>query len=348
MEDLCDSWVFRYDGIKSMGGSLSEVAENDGNQSVPEGESRRRRPPRGGGFDYFAAADGTRLRYGQWKPERETCRGTILLMVGRREFIDKHFETIADLLDRGFSVCALDWRGQGLSQRSLANRQKGHVRSFEEYLADLRMFRAEIVAPRTGRPLSILAHSMGAHLALRYLGGDHGDCERAVLIAPMIDIYRSGLPKWVISAPVALALRAGGETAYALGQHDHDKRTRAFEGNPLTSDPERFADEGALIDKDGKLALGGVTNGWLHAAFESIRILQAPGYGARVDVPVLIVGAGRDTVVSNRALKKFAGTLPDCRFITLAGARHEILKERDDFRLAFWRAFDEFMTSGTD
>ena len=320
------------------------MLESDGNQSMPEGESRRRRPPSGGGFDYFAAADGTKLRYGQWKPGREACRGTIILMVGRREFIDKYFETIADLLDRGFAVWALDWRGQGLSQRPLANRQKGHVQSFEDYLADFRMFCAEIVAPRTERPLSILAHSMGGHLALRYLGGDRGHCERAVVIAPMIDIYRSGLPEWVVSAPVALALRAGLETAYALGQHDHDKRTRAFEGNPLTSDPERFADEGALIDKDGKLALGGVTNGWLYAALESIRILQAPGYGAKVDMPVLIVGAGHDTVVSTRALEKFVRTLPDCRFITLAGARHEILKERNEFRLAFWRAFDEFMT----
>ncbi len=56
--------------------------------------------------------DGMRLRAAIWLPVGE-ARGTCLLMQGRAEFIEKYFETVADLLARGFAVVAFDWRGQG-------------------------------------------------------------------------------------------------------------------------------------------------------------------------------------------------------------------------------------------
>ena len=51
-------------------------------------------------------------------PERP--RGTVVLLTGRGEFIEKYAtEVVGELLERGFAVVALDWRGQGLSDRPL-------------------------------------------------------------------------------------------------------------------------------------------------------------------------------------------------------------------------------------
>jgi lysophospholipase len=62
----------------------------------------------------------------------------VVLSGGRTEPIEKYYETIRDFMDRGFVVLAHDWRGQGLSQRELPDRLKGHARGFKAYLDDYR------------------------------------------------------------------------------------------------------------------------------------------------------------------------------------------------------------------
>ena len=86
---------------------------------------------------------------------RNQPRGTILLLTGRGEFIEKYAtEVVGELLGRGFAVIALDWRGQGLSYRPLADHEKGHIDSFDTYLADLKLFLQSVVAPEAPRPSS--------------------------------------------------------------------------------------------------------------------------------------------------------------------------------------------------
>ena len=80
--------------------------------------------------------DGVSLRFARWLPPAGR-RGTVCIFQGRAEWIEKYFETVRDLRARGFAVAALDWRGQGLSKRALADPQKGHVRNFSEYVTDL-------------------------------------------------------------------------------------------------------------------------------------------------------------------------------------------------------------------
>src|SRR3990170_1819001 len=64
--------------------------------------------------------DGISLRFARWAPPPGR-KGTVCLFPGRAEFIEKYFETVRDLRARGFAVAALDWRGQGGSQRLIGN-----------------------------------------------------------------------------------------------------------------------------------------------------------------------------------------------------------------------------------
>ena len=57
-------------------------------------------------------ADGVLLRTARWTPPHG-ARGTVAILPGRAEFIEKYYETIRNLLDRGLSVAIFDWRGQG-------------------------------------------------------------------------------------------------------------------------------------------------------------------------------------------------------------------------------------------
>ena len=83
------------------------------------------------------------------------------MLQGRAEFIEKYFETVRDLRARGFAVATFDWRGQGLSDRALADRHKGYVRNFSEYATDLEAFMEQVVLPDCPPPIFALGHSMG-------------------------------------------------------------------------------------------------------------------------------------------------------------------------------------------
>ncbi len=85
-------------------------------------------PVPGHGKVWFApTADGARLRLASWHPTVRPARGTVLIVQGRAEFIERYSETIAELRRRGFHVIAFDWRGQGGSQRFTDRPRRGHV-----------------------------------------------------------------------------------------------------------------------------------------------------------------------------------------------------------------------------
>src|SRR5262249_39034223 len=129
--------------------------------------------------------DGVSLRYARWAPPPGR-KGTVVLLQGRAEYIEKYFETVRDLRARGFAVATFDWRGQGMSARVLRDRRKGYVRSFADYATDLETVMHEIVLPDCPPPIFCLAHSMGGAVAIRCCHDGNRWFERVVLSAPLI------------------------------------------------------------------------------------------------------------------------------------------------------------------
>ena len=88
-------------------------------------------------FGFLQTCDGIQLRYGFWPRRGDAHQGTVLVLGGRTEFMEKYSETIGEINRRGFDAFSLDWRGQGLSDRMLSDPTRGHIQSFSYYLADL-------------------------------------------------------------------------------------------------------------------------------------------------------------------------------------------------------------------
>lgn len=297
--------------------------------------------PEGTVFDFLDVGAHTSLRYAHWK--RPEARATILLLPGFSEFIEKYFEVVDDLLARNLAVVAVDWRSQGLSSRPLENRNKVHLESFEQYLADLHRFVDVVVRPHAVGPVLILAHSMGGHLALRYIH-DHAQLiQGAVLSAPMVDIWYPPGMKLVARGAARLALLTGREDAYVSGAQDYGPKRQRFDGNKLTSDPKRFAAAHEAIAANPDLAVGGPTYGWLAAALRSIRILNGNGFPEAIRAPICLAGAGADRVVSTPANQRLAARMPNAEPWVIDGAQHEILMERGEYREQFFNKFDEFL-----
>lgn len=256
--------------------------------------------------------------------------------------MEKHIETVRELNQRGFNVYSLDWRGQGGSSRLLANRLKGHVNSYGDYLSDLTAFYHTILRPNLVEPLIVLAHSMGGHIALRFLHEQPSAVSRMVLLSPMIDIHTEPVPRCVAMAMSRVALKVGLAEQYCFGRRDYAASLQQFENNRLTSDVRRFFDMHAAIKKAPLLATGGITWGWLFATFQSIKLLYNVDYLNRIRVPILMLSAEKDRIVTRKAQEAVSAKLPNSRLFVIPGSRHEILKENDAIRAIFWCAFDRF------
>ncbi|MDB5463641.1 MAG: pldB [Phenylobacterium sp.] len=302
-------------------------------------ETPQAKAPPGGEAAWFTGAGGAKLRAALFTPQglAGQPRGTIVLSGGRTEVIEKYYEFIGECLDRGFVVLAHDWRGQGLSQRDLADPLKGHAKGYKAYLDD---FRALLGAysMRLPKPWVAVAHSMGGCLTLLAMAHGEDRFAGAILSAPMLGI-RTPFPVVLSRALTSLNLLVGQAGGYALGGAGKPFDD-AFEGNVLTHDPARYARAWSLIAAEPKLALGAPTWGWVDFGLRATAYLARPDALREVTAPVVIVSAEDDKLIDTAAQAAAARHLPQGKFINIPGAYHEILMETDPMRNIFLRAFD--------
>jgi lysophospholipase len=289
----------------------------------------------------FATRDGKRIRYALFGATGRPLRGTVILLQGRNECIEKYFETIRDLQKAGLGVATFDWRGQGGSQRLLRNPRRGHVRRFAHYVADLEQFYQDIVLPDCRLPLFVLAHSTGALIALLTAPALINQVQRMILCAPLFTI--SGLPFSMRAVRrLTSVLRALGGGRMRLGGRKNDEPP-VFEGNVLTSDPKRFRRNAAIYEQHPELALGSPSIAWVNAACKAAAMATDSEFLARIHIPVLFVAAGADKVVSPRAIEDCARRMRAASLLTIDGSRHEILQEADLYREQMLAAAKAFM-----
>jgi lysophospholipase len=287
----------------------------------------------------LVTADGLRLR--AMRALTEQARGTVVLIGGRGDYIERYFETARDLMARGFAVAGLDLRGQGGSQRAGPEPYRDPTASFAGFDEDLRTLMDGLVIPTCPPPYYALGHSTGGHIVLRALRGN-GWFRKAILVSPLVEIRYGPWPRPVVWLLVNAANLAGRGTMFLPGVRKTPMGRKDFPGNPLTSDRCRWERDSATLEAAPELGLGGPTFCWLRAARRSLAELKRL---ERPRAPVLIVAAGADRVVSNDGIRRLARRVPGIALIFIADALHDILAERDEIRRQFLAAFDSFITT---
>ncbi len=301
--------------------------------------------PQGGRALWLERGDGAKLRVGVFE-RGATPKNWLLLLHGRSEFIEKYAEVILELQARGFDVVTMDWRGQGLSTRPLADEpMKGHIDSFQTYFDDLDALWAEVLEGELGvsGPVPILAHSMGGHISLRYAALRPERVAKLSTTAAMVDLPTMGLPKWVARGGAKLMRKLRGPEPYFIGQRPQVPEDFQFALNTVTKDKARFEADMAWLKACPALTLGGPTLGWVVAAIQSIEETERADFGPKLTMPILLASARGDRVVPYEAHDDLAARLPNCTFLKIEGSEHEVLRERDAIRAQFYEAFDAFM-----
>lgn len=286
--------------------------------------------------------DGFSIRYAWFRTGDHPAKGTIVVLQGRNETIEKYFETISGLLAAGFDVVAFDWRGQGGSQRFFSRLDSGYVESFDQYATDLETIFDEVVLPDCRPPFFMLAHSTGALVALYVAPSYVNRVRRMVLSAPFLGLpvsdLKNGATRFITRAMGFLGLG----NLYVSGG-PAERMRKPFEVNALTSDPERYARNIAISAEHPDLGLGGPSASWMSAVYDAIDVVSDPAHMARTTIPTLVFMAGDEWVVSNDAIAAMTGRLRSASLVTIDGARHEMLHETDLYREQLIAALHAFI-----
>lgn len=297
---------------------------------------------------FVVRPDGALLRFATWGARGQpgaTCRGTVVLLGGRGEFAEKYGMEIArEITTRGFAIETCDWRGQGLSQRLLDDRRKGHIDHFDTYAADLEAWLGAVVLPSAPRPLFVVAHSMGGHVVLQHLAqhGNRTPFSAALLCAPMTALRSEAAIRTILTLmPPFPAVDA----RYFYGSGPSKVVGRDLVGNRVTQDQRRYRFSASWILADPRLGLGPATIGWLRQAMRSIRRMEVAGVLERIALPVTILSAARDKLVDATSHARVAGRIADCRLVTFNDSQHEIMMELDPIRDRFLAELDRFLAA---
>lgn len=280
---------------------------------------------------WAAAADGTRLRLARLG---RGSKGTVLILPGRTEYIEKYGPSGAVLAAQGYGSAAIDWRGQGLADRLLPDRAKGHVGRFQDYQQDMATLMACLPEMGLQGPVHMLAHSMGGAIGLRSVF-DEMDIQSAVFSGPMWGIALGPIqPIARVISGLGCALGLGNRFAPSTGPVGYVQRA-PFEGNSLTGDAAVYAWMKHHLDVQPDLSLGGPTLHWMDEALRDIAQLRRH---AGPKIPVLTFLGAKESIVDAAAIRACMSRWPGTELREVPGAQHEIMMETEARRRAFFAA----------
>lgn len=307
------------------------------------------------------------VRYTKFGTEKGK-RGSVVIAPGRTESSMKYVEVAYDFIRRGYSpVYAIDHRGQGFSDRMLANPEKGHVVEFDDYVDDFAQFLSTVVLKDRSvnqSRLFLISNSMGGAITTRYLQrvSAHTPFRATALFGPMLEIaFDAGMTesKARFQASVicltGLELKGRSCDGYAEAQWgDYDPSLRGIDPkhpNPqnLTHSPARYELRDYLWNiKWPFLAVGGPTVRWVWQSTKAAQQMRKARNLDRITTPMLIVSGEKDIRVSNARhlwyCKKLTSLGKTCQNLVVPEAYHEVLMESDDMRTpameSMWRFFE--------
>lgn len=277
------------------------------------------------------ARDGAMLRNAVFAPD--SPRGTVVLMTGYSEFIEKYFETICDLMAMGYAVVMPEWRAHGLSGGGGSEPTRLFIDDFDMNVTDLEDRWEKLVAPMP-KPHFGLAHSMGGLISLRAAHAHPDWFEKLAQSAPMLGL---NLPAWVnvIMQFVVWTYAIRGKLdAWNLLDPPATRPSDAAT-NRITSDLVRFQRNENLFMTEPQLQINGRAPGWLRAAGRAMRDTARPAYLKQITTPLFIGSAEKEALVANAAHDKALAHLPNGKGAFYAASMHELVMEKDAIRQAF-------------
>lgn len=248
--------------------------------------------------------DGAQLFLTVWPPEADV-RGIVVLAHGFGESAARYEGLCARFAREGFFVYLHDQRGHGRTPG-----RRGIAPGYDSMLDDVEDVAALAAGEHPGLPLTLYGHSMGGNIALGLLL--RRDAARfccAVVTSPWLKLVREP-PRVLVALFGGLARllpNLSVRTPLGAGKLTHNDNMA-----------EADAKNADLHHNIMGMRLG---CGLVRAGRHAIR------HGADIKIPLLLLSAGDDKIVSTPAIREMAEAAPEITHVEYPGFYHELHNE---------------------
>lgn len=288
----------------------------------------------------LSSFDGLSLRYYHAPQLKDNpAKGCIVILHGFCGFSGKFHETMEYFWKAGYDVFFLEQRGHGYSGRATDDKDLVHVNDYSDYIRDVKTFMDEVVMPKTsGLKKTLFGHSMGGAIAALFLEEFPEYFDSAILCSPMLEL-KLDIPK-----PLIFLLRAKVRLLHQESEPlQGGKRFNGimdFPNSNMMSEPRlRYLFDQRIDDEHYQTNMA--SNGWATSSFKAMAKIQKNA--GKVEIPVLILSAGNDALVTEAGQESFASKAKNTKIVKFPGAKHELFGGTPDVRKKFFTEIFQFL-----
>ncbi|MGZ3691196.1 MAG: alpha/beta hydrolase [Pseudobdellovibrio sp.] len=269
---------------------------------------------------FFKGYDNTKLFLQKWTAS--DSKGTVLITHGQAEHSDCYNRLINGLEGSGWNFIGWDMRGHGRSEGL-----RGYAKDLDEYVLDYRIFADQCLKmPEvTGRPVVLLAHSMGGLIQTCALAErTYPEVTAQVLSSPLFGVAVD-VPEWkdkgagLINALLP-KLTMGNE----------------IKNEDLTRDIEIMREFEQDTYRHGRISAG------VYLGFKR-EFAKVQSYAKSIRLPTLLHISDKDPVVSSpRAIEFFDSIASTNKLLKIVeGGKHELYN--DIVRVEIYKVVADFL-----
>ena len=269
--------------------------------------------------------------------EKRGSKGSLIFVNGLGENVIMYLELFYDLHLQGWSpIYTYDHRGQGLSDRILSDPHVGYVEDWSFYKKDLGVFVQMVLSDSEvdDQNLFLIANSMGSAITVEYFQNfpDQQNIFNAVVLAsPFFGLHTRGFDFAEPAFPhfIRFACLFRNCLSPIVGSGSRHLKREVVQ-NRITGSAVRYD----LYVRSAKIYSAGYvvpSLDWVIQAFRMNRRVMNRESISKVTLPILILQAEQDTVVSNRKQNRFCQRIENCSLKVLEG-RHDHFIETDEIR----------------
>lgn len=294
----------------------------------------------------FARVEGEEIFYELY--QRPQARGWVALSHGFAESAAKYAELIWYFVQEGYNVAICDHRGHGNSCRQVKELWLTHVERFTDYTDDYAYFLRRIVVPRLdGLPLYFVGHSMGGAIAAltTELNPDL-PVKKLILSSPMIAPQTMGIPRWLSLLMTRFFILIGRGDRCLFNQ-------RIFTGEEdfdsdwcCATSYNRYLWYLGVQRKNEQYQNNAATYRWAQESMLVGKKILKPEHLANLTMPILLLQAGRDTMVVNSKQDELISKVPNGCMVRFPTAKHEIFRSEDQVVKQFMEEIFHFIEAG--
>lgn len=287
---------------------------------------------------YIVGRDNEKIYYEQYKAQME--KGSILISHGFSECIEKYKEIIYYFIMEGYSVYIIEHRGHGRSgSLGVIDKTQIHIEDFNDYIEDLKIFIDRVIGKINN--LYLFAHSMGGTIAGLFLKKYPNYFDKVILNSPMFEIKVENIPSSLAKLISKLSVEFGRGFDFAFGNFPFEANYDFFLAE--TSSEARYRRWYKEISCNSEVQRGGASFKWLYEALENIDLLLNNEDNNKIKTPILLLQAGKDSLVGSKGHIKFKEICENCNIIRYEKGKHDLYLETDEILFDYMNKIFDFL-----